>query len=86
MKDNETAESLLYNVDWSWGDTTQIYAWRDRLAYLESLNPELAKTVQIARDRKYESWKDYDFFWAEQRRLKYEKRRKQYIPPNKEDI
>jgi len=71
----DIAESLLYNVDWSWGDTTQIYAWRDRLAYLESLNPALAKAVQMTRDCKYESWKEYEHFWANQRRLKMEKRR-----------
>ena len=76
MKDNEIAESLLYNVDWSWGDTTQIYAWRDRLKHLESLNPAMALSVQMTRDRKYESWKEYERFWANQRRLRMEARRK----------
>ena len=72
----EIAESLLRVVDWSWGDSTQRYAWWDRLNYLKNLNPLMAEAIQMIRYRKYQKWQEYSRFWANQRRLRMEERRK----------
>ena len=74
---NETdnlAERLIFNVDWSWGDSTQYYAWHDMMAELVRLDPEIARAIQMNRNNQYHRWSEYNQFWARQRRLKREAR------------
>ena len=71
----EIADSLKRRVDQSWGDSTERFGWRDELEYLRRVDPDGAGRVQLFRDRAHHRQRDYEFFWAEQKRLRREARR-----------
>ena len=75
-KPSAVYRSLKFNLDWSWGDSTQRRAWWDQWRYLKRLHPPSAIQMSFIRWRAYKKWQEYQRFWARQRFLRREARKK----------